>query len=286
MPIYAPTLPPRPESEVQVRPLLVLFRFEWQRVRRTKLGRFFGFIFVGMLLAKLGYIYVRYLLETQAALREVQGFANRIFAQGAEFQAGLLDPASYLLWFLVATVGGGLIARDTLHRTRPLIYAHPVRPRDYLLAKLGFATSLPFLILLPFAIAPWLLSLLIAGSKGPVWMSLPLHLVPALLPMSLLMGSLALGASSLAGTPRSGVGWVLGVVLGASAVGGMLHGLLNNGQFQALNPIILCLAWPQLMCGVEHPVLGWGATLLGTAAHVALWIEVARRRTLPSEAVL
>ncbi|HJV21486.1 MAG TPA: hypothetical protein VJ570_02265, partial [Holophagaceae bacterium] len=251
-----------------------------------KLRRFFGFIFVGMFIAKLTYIYVRYLLETQAALKEAQGFANKIFAQGADFQAGLLDPASYLLWFLVAMVGGGLIARDTLHRIRPLMYAHPVRPRDYLLAKLGFATALPFAILLPFVLGPWLMSLLIAGSKGPVWVSLPLILLPAILPMSLLMGALALGASSLAGTPRSGVAWVLGVVLGASALGGMLHGLLNSSQFQALNPIFLCLAWPQLFCGVDHPVLGWMPTLLGTTAHVAFWVELARRRTLPSEAVL
>ena len=286
MPIYAPTLPPRPESEVQVRPLLVLFRFEWQRLQRTKLGRFFGFIFVGMFLVKLTYIYLRYLLETQAALKEAQGFANRLLAQGAEFQAGLLHPASYLLWFLVAIVGGGLIARDTLHRVRPLIYAHPVRPKDYLLAKLGFATALPFVILLPYVLGPWLLSLLIAGAKGPVWVSLPLHLIPAILPMSLLMGALAMGASSLAGTPRSGIAWVLGVVLGASALGGMLHGLLGSSQFQALNPIVLCLAWPELFCGVDHPILGWAPTLLGTTAHVVLWIEVARRRTLPSEAVL
>jgi ABC-type transport system involved in multi-copper enzyme maturation permease subunit len=286
MPIYAPTLPPRPEGDIHIRPLLVLFRFEWQRLQRTKVGRFFGFIFVGMFLTKLIYIYVRYLLETQAALKEAQAFTNKIFAQGAEFQAGLLDPASYLLWFLVAMVGGGLIARDTLHRVRPLIYAHPVRPRDYLLAKLGFATALPLVILLPFVLGPWLLSLLIAGAKGPVWLSLPLHLIPAILPMSLLMGSLAIGASSMAGTPRSGVAWVLGVVLGAAAVAGMLHGLLSNSQFHALNPIVLCLAWPQLLCGVEHPILGWGPTLLGTTAHVALWIEVARRRTLPSEAVL
>ena len=286
MPIYAPTLPPRPEGEVQIRPLLVLFRFEWQRLQRTKVGRFFGFIFVGMFLTKLIYIYVRYLLETQAALKEAQSFTNKIFAQGAHFQAGLLDPASYLLWFLVAMVGGGLIARDTLHRVRPLIYAHPVRPRDYLLAKLGFATALPFVILLPYVLGPWLLSLLIAGAKGPVWVTLPLNLIPAILPMSLLMGSLAVGASSLAGTPRSGIAWVLGVVLGASAVAGMLHGLTDNVQFMALNPIVLCLAWPQLMCGVERPVFGWGATILGTTAHVVLWIEVARRRTLPSEAVL
>jgi len=101
-----------------------------------------------------------------------------------------------------------------------------------------------------------------------------------------LMGALAVGASSLAGTPRSGIAWVLGVVLGASAVGGMLHGLLGSSQFQAINPIFLCLAWPQLMCGSDNPVLSWGATLLGTSAHVVLWIEVARRRTLPSEAVL
>jgi ABC-type transport system involved in multi-copper enzyme maturation permease subunit len=286
MPIYAPTLPPAPAAAPHLRPLAVLFRFEWQRLRRTKVGRFFGFIFVGMLLVKLGYIYIRYLLETQAALKEAQGFANKILSQGAEFQAGLLDPASYLLWFLVAMVGGGLIARDTLHRIRPLIYAHPVRPRDYLLAKLGFATALPFAILLPFALGPWLLSLLIAGTHGPVWASLPLLLIPAMVPMALLMGALSLGASSLAGTPRGGVGWVLGVVLGCAAFGGMLHGLLGSSQFQALNPIMLCLAWPQLLCGVENTVLGWPATLIGTAAHLILWIEVARRRTLPSEAVL
>ena len=286
MPIYAPTLPPRPSDETPSHPIAVLMRFERDRLRRQKLGRFFGFAFVGLFLVKLSILYVRYLVDTQAALREVKGFANRVLSQGPDFQAGLLDPASYLLWFLVALVGGGLIARDTLHRIRPLIYAHPVRPKDYLLAKLGFAAGLPIAILLPFAFGPWLLSLMIAGAQGPVWVTAPLHLLPAIGIMGLLMGAVALGASSLAGTPKGGVGWVLGVILGCSAVAGMLHGLLENGAWEALNPIMLSYAWPQLCCGVDHPVIGWVPTLLGTAAHIALWLEIARRRTLPSEAVL
>ena len=69
MPIYAPTLPPRPEGEVHIHPLRVLFRFEWQRLQRTKVGRFFGFIFVGMFITKLIYIYVRYLLPMTCELQ-------------------------------------------------------------------------------------------------------------------------------------------------------------------------------------------------------------------------
>lgn len=286
MPIYAPTLPPRPADEQPSHPIAVLLRFELDRLRRQKLGRFFGFGFVGLFLVKLSILYFRYLVDTQAAFKEVKGFANRILSQGPEFQAGLLDPASYLLWFLVALIGGGLIARDTLHRIRPLIYAHPVRPKDYLLAKLGFAAGLPILILLPFALGPWLLSLMLAGATGPVWVSAPLHLLPAIAIMGLLMGSVSLGASSLAGTPKAGVGWVLGVILGFSAVGGMLHGLLDSSSWQALNPIMLSYAWPQLCCGMPDPVIRWIPALLGTAFHVIFWLELARRRTLPSEAVL
>ncbi len=286
MPIYAPTLPPRPSDETPSHPVAVLMRFELDRLRRQKVGRFFGFGFVALFFVKLGVLYFRYLVDNQAAFREVKGFANRILSQGPDFQAGLLDPASYLLWFLVALIGGGLIARDTLHRIRPLIYAHPVRPKDYLLAKLGFASGLPILILLPFVFGPWLLSLMLAGPTGPVWLTAPLRLVPAVGIMGLLMGAVSLGASSLAGTPKGGVGLVLGVILGFSAVGGMLHGLLNSSAWQALNPIMLSYVWPQLCCGVPDPVIGWGPALLGTAAHILFWTELARRRTLPSEAVL
>ena len=112
------------------------------------------------------------------------------YATAGDFQADLLNPASYLLWFLVALVGGGLVARDTLYRVRPLMYAHPVAPRDYLVAKLGFASALPFAILLPFALLPWLLSLILAGASGPVWVTAPLRLLPAMAISSALMGAL------------------------------------------------------------------------------------------------
>ncbi len=286
MPIYAPTLPPAPDLHQGHPPALVLMRFDLTRLWRQKIGRFFGFAFLMLLIWKVARIYVDHLLQTNQAFKPMQEFARTILTQGADFQADLLNPASYLLWFLVALVGGGLVARDTLYRVRPLMYAHPVAPRDYLLAKLGFASLLPFVILLPFALLPWLMSLLLAGFHGPVWTTAPLRLLPAMVISSVLMGSLAVGASSMAATPRAGIGWVLGLVLGAGTLASMIHGLTGIKAVDALNPIMLAEAWPQLLVGVEHPMVGWLPALLGTAFHIALWTFVAARRTRPSEAVI
>jgi ABC-type transport system involved in multi-copper enzyme maturation permease subunit len=261
-------------------------RFDLTRLLRQKIGRFFRFIFIGLLLWKIARIYVDHLLQTNPAFKPMQDFAKTILTQGADFQADLLNPTAYLLWFLVALVGGGLVARDTLYRVRPLIYAHPVSPRDYLLAKLGFASALPFAILLPFALLPWAMSMLLAGLNGPVWATAPLRLLPAMVISSTLMGALAAGASSMAATPRAGVGWVLGLVLGSAALATMLQGLTGIASVQAMNPILLAEAWPQLFVGVSHPTFGWGPTLLGTACHLCLWTFVAAKRTLPSEAVI
>ena len=286
MPIYAPTLPPAPDLHQGHPPALVLMRFDFSRLWRQKIGRFFGFTFLVILLWKLARIYVDHLLQTNQSLKQMQDFAKTILTQGADFQADLLNPTSYLLWFLVALVGGGLVARDTLYRVRPLMYAHPVAPKDYLLAKLGFASLLPFVILLPFALLPWLMSLLLAGANGPVWVTAPLRLLPAMAISSLLMGSLAVGASSMAATPRAGIGWVLGLVLGTGALASMIHGLTGIMAVQALNPVLLAETWPQLLVGVQKPLLGWLPAILGTASHIALWIFVAARRTRPSETVI
>jgi len=286
MPIYAPTLPPAPDLHQGQPPALVLMRFDLTRLWRQKIGRFFGFAFLVLLLWKVARIYVDHLLQTNQAFKPMQEFAKNILTQGADFQADLLNPASYLLWFLVALVGGGLVARDTLYRVRPLMYAHPVAPRDYLLAKLGFASLLPFVILLPFALLPWLMSLLLAGLHGPVWATAPLRLLPAMAVSSVLMGSLAVGASSMASTPRAGIGWVLGLVLGAGTLASMIHGLTGIQAVDALNPILLAEAWPQLLVGVDHPMVAWLPALLGTACHIGLWTFVAARRTRPSEAVI
>lgn len=286
MPIYAPTLPPAPDLQHGHAPAVVLMRFDFARLWRQKIGRFFTFVFLILLLVKVGWIYAKYLLQTNPALKGVEELARSVMSQGPEFQAKLLDPATYLLWFLVALVGGGLVARDTLYRVRPLMYAHPVSPRDYLLAKLGFASLLPFLVLLPFALLPWLMSLLLAGVSGPVWATAPLHLLPAMVLSSVLMGSLATGASSMASTPRAGIGWVLGLVLGSSTLASMIRGLTGIAAVDALNPIMLAETWPQLMVGVDHPLVPWLPAILGTAFHISLWTFVAARRTRPSEAVI
>ena len=286
MPIYAPTLPPAPDLHQGQPPALVLMRFDLARLWRQKIGRFFGFAFLMLLIWKVARIYVDHLLQTNQSFKPMQDFARTILTQGADFQADLLNPASYLLWFLVALVGGGLVARDTLYRVRPLMYAHPVAPKDYLLAKLGFASLLPFAILLPFALLPWLMSLLLAGSQGPVWVTAPLRLLPAMAVSAALMGALAVGASSLAATPRAGIGWVLGLVLGLGTVASMLHGLTGIQAIDALNPILLAETWPQLFVGVERPLVAWFPAILGTAFHIGLWTFVAARRTRPSEAVI
>ncbi len=286
MPIYAPTLPPAPDLHLGQPPALVIMRFDLTRLWRQKIGRFFGFAFLMMLLWKVARIYVDHLLQTNQAFKPMQEFAKTILTQGADFQADLLNPASYLLWFLVALIGGGLVARDTLYRVRPLMYAHPVAPKDYLLAKLGFASALPFAILLPFALLPWAMSLLLAGLHGPVWATAPLRLLPAMAVSSVLMGSVAVGASSMAATPRAGIGWVLGLVLGLGTLASMIHTLTGFRAVDGLNPVMLAEAWPQLLVGVDHPLVAWVPAILGTVLHIGLWTFVAARRTRPSEVVI
>jgi hypothetical protein len=251
------------------------------------MGIFFILVFTVILLIELGSVYGRYLLKTNQSLGQIAAGAEQLMTQGAAYQAGLLDNWVLTpLWFLIATVCGGLIARDTLYRIRPLVYAHPVRHQDYLLAKAGAAMAVPFIVMLPFVFSHWILSLLIAGTSGPVWPTLPLHLVPAAVIISALMGSITLGASAMAGSPRAAFGWVLGIVLGSLAIGGILSGILGSRAFMAVSPAVLATAWPQLLCGVEDPILSLAPALAGTLAHVALWTWIARQRTRPDEAVL
>ncbi len=287
MPIYAPSLPPRPALDQGQPPALVIARFDLRRVLRQKLGRFFGFVFVMILIVRLVILYVNHLLDTKAQLASMRDMAKEFLAQGAAFQADCLPPwLLTVLWFQVAVVGGGLVARDTLYRVRPLMYAHPVRPMDYLGAKGLFAAGLPFAIQLPFVLLPWLASLMIAGTRGPIWPTAPLHLIPAAAVIALLMGAVTLGASSLAGSPRAGFGWVLGIVLGTAALGGLVGGILGNPVWLALSPGALVTAWPDLLCGVAQPKLPWLPTVLGTALHIGLWTFIALKRTRPSEAVI
>jgi len=289
MPIYAPTLPPRPALDQGLPPALVIARFDFRRVRRQKLGMFFGFAYTGSLLFLCLWIYFRYNLNASQALSGLRELADQVQPQGPEFQAWLITMSGWittLLWFQVAFVGGGLVARDTLYRIRPLIYAHPVRPLDYLAAKGLFAAGLPFLIQLPFLMLPWGMSVLIAGTHGPVWATAPLHLVPAALIVSLLMGAITLGASSMASTPKAGFGWVLGIVLGMSALSFIASRILSEPAWNALNPLALSVAWPGLLCGATKAEMGWIPVLAGTVFHVVLWTFVAVRRTLPSEATL
>ncbi len=287
MPIYAPTLPPRPDLSRGDHPILVLLRFDLRRILRLRLGRFFGFGFAVLLLIQLATLYVKHLVNTSQGFAAVRDFANQALTHGPAYQADRLGNwLITLLWFQVALVAGGLVARDTLYRVRPLMYAHPLTPRDYLVAKGGLAALLPLAVQLPFIFLPWLMSLLIAGPNGPIWVLAPLRLVPAALLISALMGTLALGASSLAATPRAGVGWVLGISMGTGALGGMLAGLLNQTAYLALSPAALTEIWPKLLCGVPDPLFGWGPALAGTAGHLVLWTAVAWKRTRPSEAVL
>jgi hypothetical protein len=285
MPIYAPTLPPKPDLASGQHPIRVLMRFDLRRILTQKLGIFFIVVFTLILIVELALLYFNYLVKTSAALQGVAGIARQIMTQGAAYQAGHLDNFVLTpLWFLLATVGAGLVARDSLYRIRPLIYAHPLRHQDYLLAKGAFAALLPFMLMLPFILIPWLMSLLIAGSAGPVWPTLPLHLLPAAAIIALIMGAVTLGASAMAGGVKAAFGWVLGIVLGSFAIGSILAGILGSPNFWALSPAVLVTAWPQILCGVEHPVLPIGPCLAGTIAHLGLWIFIAHSRTRPSEA--
>jgi hypothetical protein len=125
-----------------------------------------------------------------------------------------------------------------------------------------------------------------SGKAGPIWLTLPLHLLPAALVIALLAGAVTIGASAMASSPRAAFGWVLGIVLGSFTLGSILAGLLKAPALMAISPIALAYAWPQLLCGVANPALGWVPTLIGTTAHIVLWYFVAVRRTLPSEATL
>lgn len=287
MPIYQPTLPPRPQEGGGQPPALVLMRFDLARLLRQKLGIFFIVLFTGILIVMLAVLYVKYLMNTNPALGGLKEFAGKAMTQGAEYQASHLgNKVLTPMWFLLGTVGAGIIARDTLFRIRPLIFAHPLSHRDYLLARIGFASLLPFALMLPFVLLPWAFSLLVAGKAGPVWVGLPLHLIPAAGIVALLMGSVTAGASAMAGSPKAAFGWLLGIVLGTLALAGILNGVLRQPAFMALSPGVLALAWPQILCGVEEPLLPLGPALLGTLAHVGFWTFLAHRRTRPDEATL
>lgn len=286
MPIYAPSLPPRPEPGLGLPPALVIFRFDLRRVLRLKLGRFFGFVFLAILLILCAQLYVNHLMASKAALADIKKVTDAFLPQGARFQAGLLNPFMItILWLQVALVGGGLVARDTLYRIRPLLYAHPVTPMDYLGAKALFAAGLPLAVMLPFILLPWGLSLAIAGLHGPVWPTAPLYLLPAAAAISALMGAITLGASSLASSPKAGFGWALGILLGSSALGAVASGALSDPRWMALGVGTLSKAWPRLILGLDSEQ-GWIPVLLGTAFHLALWLTIAVRRTRPSEATI
>ena len=287
MPIYAPSLPPKPDLSLGQHPSLVIARFDLRRVLRQKMGRFFGFVFTLLLLWRVGYVYIYYLKGQNEVIGKMMDAAAPVLSQGADWHADMLGGwLTYLLWFLVALIGGGLVARDTLYRVRPLMYAHPVRPNDYWIAKLALSALVPLAVLLPFALLPWLLSVGLTGLHGVMWASTPLRLLPAALIIALLMGAVASGASSLASTPRAGIAWVLGICLGMEAFGGMLRGLLNHASWLALSPMALAAEWPKLLCGSDSAALGWAPTLIGTAAHFAFWTLLLKSRTKPSEAVL
>jgi len=287
MPIYAPTLPPRPALDRGDPPALVILRFDLKRMLRLKLGRFFGFAFLLILLVECVTLYTTHLMGTSPALAQLRPMAERIMPQGAAYQAQLLHPAmTGLLWLQVALVCGGLVARDTLYRIRPLLYAHPVRPLDYLGAKALLAAGLPFAIQLAFILLPWALSMAVGGLNGPVWPTAPLRLIPAALLNAALMGSVALGASSMAGSPRAGFGWALGILVGSGALGGVLSATLGGDpRLLAVGVANLTKVWPQLLCQVPTPTeISLGPALLGTAGHVLLWTWLALRRTRPGEA--
>ena len=186
MPIYAPSLPPRPKLSEGSHPIVVLAKFDLKRVVKRKVGFFiFGFVFLVILLIELMVLYGKYLINTSPGLGGLKEFANKIMTQGADYQAGLMDWWMLIpLWFMMAFMVGGIISRDSLYRIRPLIYAHPVRPQDYIAAKALSAFIIPMAVMLPFALLPWGFSLAMAGKAGPIWMSAPLYLLPAAIIMS------------------------------------------------------------------------------------------------------
>ncbi len=288
MPIYAPSLPPRPELTDGSHPITVLTRFDLMRVIKRKVGFFiFGFIFLTILLIELIVLWGKYLINTSAGFKGFKDMANTILTQGADYQAGLIDWWLLVpLWFMMAFMVGGLISRDSLYRIRPLIYAHPVRPQDYISSKGLTAFLIPMVVMLPFALVPWGLSVAMAGASGPIWATAPLYLLPAAMVIALLMAAVTLGASAMASSPRASFGWVLGIVLGTSALGGVFTATLSNKQWMAMSPYFLVQAWPQLICRVSDPLLKWLPTLAGTLGHIALWTWIAVVRTKPSEAVL
>ncbi|BDU75186.1 hypothetical protein [Mesoterricola sediminis] len=286
MPIFAPTLPPRPRLDEGMPPTLVLLRFDLRRVVRQKLGKFFGFLFLGILLILCAQLYGNHLMASRRELAELRHATEAFLPQGARFQAQLLHGAMIgILWLQTALVGGGLVARDTLHRVRPLIYAHPVTQRAYLGAKALFAAGLPFCVMLAYILLPWGLSLAIAGAGGPVWPTAPLRLIPAAALIAALMGAVTLGASSLAASPRAGFGWALGILLGSGALGAVLGQALGDPRWTALGLGTLTKAWPRLVFGLETET-GLAAAAAATLFHIGLWTFIAARRTRPEEAVL
>ncbi|MDR2561701.1 MAG: hypothetical protein LBC63_08025 [Holophagales bacterium] len=286
MPIYSPALPPSPHFSKDKSPIPALVRFDLGRIWRNKIGRFFGLVFIGILAVQLTVIYTKYLLDA-SVLEQAKGIAGHILPKPAALQASLLHGAMlFFLWFQSAWINGALVSRDTLYRVRPLIYAHPVRPAEYLAAKAIIAIGMPFCFQLPFIFLPWLLSLLLAGAGGPIWATAPLHLVPAAALNSMVIASVTLGASSLAGTPKTGMAWALGLIFGLGAVGGILFAILHDPNWMAINPAALTESWPKLLCGADNASVPLTPSIIATAVNICLWAYVSWQRTRPSEAVI
>jgi len=234
----------------------------------------------------LAIIYTKYLLDA-STLHQAKDIADHLLPRPAALQASLLHDSMLLfLWLQSAWINGALISRDTLYRIRPLVYAHPVRPMEYLAAKAIIAAGMPFCFQLPFIFLPWLLSILLTGAGGPIWPTAPLYLVPAAALNSMVIASVTLGASSLAATPKAGMAWAFGLILGLAAIGGILFTILQKSYWKALAPMTITGSWSKLLCGVDSALVPLTPAIIATVVNVCLWAYVSWLRTKPSEAVI
>jgi ABC-type transport system involved in multi-copper enzyme maturation permease subunit len=183
----------------------------------------------------------------------------------------------FLMLIVATTVGAGSLAEDFGNRSITLFLSRPIRPIDYLAAKLA-ATGTWLAVA---AVGPGLIGLAIVLALGWAPASLVLTGAGAFVATGLLatvfFTGLAVALSSL--TTRSlyaGVA-IFGVVLALEITAPVVSGLTNNNYVAYLSPITDLLSVAQSLFGVPGPfateplasavILGGGGVFLAVFAY-------------------
>jgi len=157
-------------------------------------------------------------------------YANRHFQNAIGFWALMI----------AALAGAGLIAEDRRARALPLYFSRPLGRLDYALGKLLTVVFFLGLLLWLPPLCMYLIELALSNRDGVAGAQLP-TLLRSLLPGVVgvfLLGSLALGVSSLANRHSHAALLLIGIVLVAALFGQILaYSVVEDPSWLALSPL-------------------------------------------------